>query len=349
LTKDITRRIRDLAEAMGLDLVGFAAAQAFPEAVYLRQWLDAGHEGEMAFMRRGATERQDPRKLAAWARSLIAVAANYNTAFPLSTDPRGAGQGWISRYAWGDDYHETFAAMLRRLADQVREIGPPGTETRVCVDTAPIMDRACARQAGIGWSGKNTCTINRDMGSFLFLGEILTSLDLGASAPAADHCGTCSACLDACPTGALLAPHVLDSRRCISYLTIEFRGSVPLELRDRMGTNVFGCDICQEVCPWNRKSPRTERRDWLPRSGSVAPSLAELLEMTAEAYRVRFRHSAVKRAKYVGLLRNAAIAAGNSGCSELVPSLEKAAEKDPLVAEHAEWAIRKLKHSAMDG
>ena len=340
---NFTRSILGRSEALGLELVGFAAAEPAPEAAYLRPWIEAGHAGEMAFMSRDPEKREDLRKLAPWARSVIAVAINYHTDFPYSTDPRPSEQGWISRYAWAGDYHEAFRSMVEQLADAVREIGPTGTETKVCVDTAPVMDRVCARQAGLGWFGKNTLLISRTRGSYLFLGEILTSLELEPSARGADYCGNCTACLDACPTGALVAPHVLDSRRCIAYLTIEHRGAIPAELRDRMGTNVFGCDICQDVCPWNRRAVRSGREEHQPRAGSVAPRLRELLEMSADQYRERFRRSPVKRAKYVGLLRNAAVAAGNSGEAALIPSLETAARQDPLVAEHAEWAIGKLR------
>jgi len=281
-----------------------------------------------------------------WARSVIAVAINYNTDSPCSTDPRPADQGWISRYAWGDDYHDTFRSMVEQLADAVREIGAADTQTKVCVDTAPALDRACARQAGIGWFGKNTLIVNRTLGSYLFLGEVLTSLELEPSERGADHCGNCTACMDACPTAALVAPHVLDSRRCIAYLTIEHRGAIPAEVRDRMGTDVFGCDICQDACPWNRRSPRSDRAEYQPRAGNVAPRLRELLDMSLEQYRERFRRSPVKRAKYLGLLRNAAVAAGNSGEAALIPYLETAARQDPLVAEHAEWAIQKLERGA---
>jgi len=343
-----TDRLRRMAEEVGFDLVGFAEAKPAPESAFLRAWLERGYEGEMAYLRRNVDLREDPRELEPWAKSIVSVAVNYNAEEPHSTKPRETGRGWLSRYAWGDDYHERLKAMLHQLADAIRELGEelaggtPGVETRACVDTAPILDRVCAKQSGLGWFGKNTCIIHRTWGSYLFLGEVLTNLELEPSVPETDHCGTCTACIDACPTGAIREPYVLDSRRCISYLTIELRGSVPMDLRDAMGTHVFGCDICQDVCPWNCKSPRTSRPEYEPRPGNVGPGLRELLEMSLDDYRARFRRSPVKRAKYVGLLRNVAVAAGNSEDASLIPSLKKAAQVDPLVAEHAEWAMRKL-------
>ena len=343
-----TDRVRRKAEKIGFDLVGFAEAKPAPETAFLRPWLERGYEGEMAYLRRNVDLRENPRKLEPWAKSIVSVAVNYNADQPSSTDPREVGRGWLSRYAWGDDYHESFKAMLHQLADAIRELGggltggESGVETRACVDTAPILDRVCAKQSGLGWFGKNTCIIHRSQGSYLFLGEVLTNLELGPSAPETDHCGTCTACIDACPTSAIREPYVLDSRRCISYLTIELRGSIPLDLRDAMGTHVFGCDICQDVCPWNRKPPRASRSEYGPRPGNVGPELRGLLELSLDDYRTRFRRSPVKRAKYVGLLRNTAVAAGNSGDASLILSLKVAAQVDPLVAEHAEWAMRKL-------
>ncbi|MBI2191233.1 MAG: tRNA epoxyqueuosine(34) reductase QueG [Planctomycetes bacterium] len=345
-SRHLADTLRGRALAIGFDLVGFARALPTPRSESFSQWLAAGHAGTMDYLKRNVEKRLDPRRLEPWARSLVSVAVNYDAPAPRSLENHPSDCGWLSRYAWGDDYHETVKKRLHQLADAIHELGPEGTLTRVCVDTAPVLDRVWASQAGIGWFGKNTCILNRSHGSFLFLGEVVTSLDLPPDTPETDHCGTCTACIDACPTGAIVKPYVLDGRRCISYLTIELRGPVPEELRPGMGQHVFGCDICQDVCPWNRKSPRTERPEYQPRPGNVSPSLSGLLEMSREDYRARFRHSAVKRARYEGLLRNAAVAAGNSGNPSLLPALEKAAAVDPLVAEHAEWAARRIRARA---
>jgi epoxyqueuosine reductase len=211
------------------------------------------------------------------------------------------------------------------------------------VDTGPIVERVYAKYGGVGWIGKNTCILNQQMGSWLFLGVIITSLELTPDFPAPDRCGTCTRCIDACPTDALIAPYQLDSNRCISYLTIEKRGNIPEEMREGMGRHVFGCDICQDVCPWNRKAPATDAREFQPREGLVNPALAWLAEMTEEEFRERFRGSPIRRAKRAGLRRNAVIAMGNSGNRRFVPMLEKlATDEDPVVAEHARWAARKL-------
>jgi epoxyqueuosine reductase len=335
-------RIQHLAEEHGLDLIGIAKAEPGEYNHQLRGWLEKGYEGEMAYMRNNVEKREDPRNLEPWAKSIICAAVNYNADAPYSTDPRPSDQGWIARYAWGDDYHDTFKKTLFRFADAIREEVGEDVELKVCLDTAPILDRAYAAYSGIGWLGKNTCIIHRKLGSFIFLAEIVTSLELEPTPAETDHCGTCTACIDACPTDAILEPYVLDSRRCIYYLTIELRDNIPEEFREEVGTHIFGCDICQDVCPWNRKSPRTERPEYQPRPGSVAPPIKELLEMSEENYRQRFRKSPVKRTKYSGVLRNACVAAGNTGEVSLIPSLRKAATVSPFVAEHAEWAIAKL-------
>ena len=342
MSLELHQQIRDKAKEIGFDLFGFASAGRSPESSYYPRWLEAGYAGEMNYLHKNVDKRIDSRKLEPWAKSIICTALNYNTDAPYSTDSRPSSSGWIARYAWGDDYHDTFKSMLFQLADAVRILGPEGTQTKICVDTAPTIDRVAAENAGLGWFGKNTCILHREVGSFLFIGEVVTNLELQPDTPETDHCGTCTACIDACPTEAILEPYVLDSRRCISYLTIELKGPIPQDLRKGMGTHVFGCDICQDVCPWNGKSPKTNRPEYQSRPGNVAPQLKDLLEMSKEDYQKRFRRSPVKRAKYHGVLRNAAIAAGNSGDPSLVPSLKKAAKTDPMVAEHAEWAIRKI-------
>jgi len=282
----------------------------------------------------------------------VVCAINYNTAQPYSTQvPReDAARGWISRYAWsGKDYHDVVMVRLRQVEAVLRKTcASEDLITRCYVDTGPIVERVVAKYAGIGWIGKNTCIINQKLGSWLFLGVILSSLDLVSkssqpSLPAPDRCGTCTRCIDACPTDALIAPYQLDANKCISYLTIEKRGEVPEAIRSGMGRHVFGCDICQDVCPWNRKAPVTNAADLQPRKELVNPALDWLAEMSAEEFRETFRGSPVRRAKRSGLRRNAVIAMGNSGDRKFLPLLDElAGDEDKVVAESAAWAVRKL-------
>ena len=297
-------------------------------------------------LRRAALDRVAP-----WARSVIVCAINYNTAEPYSTQSEDRSQGWISRYAWSrEDYHDAVLRRLRQLEDHIRneltDHRPPATSHcfRSYVDTGPLIERVYAKYAGIGWIGKNTCIISQKLGSWLFLGVILTSLKLEASLPAPDRCGTCTRCLDACPTHAFVAPGELDARRCISYLTIEKRGEIPEDLRSGMGRHVFGCDICQDVCPWNRKAPVTAAPEFQPREGLVNPALDRLAEMQPEEFRQNFRGSPIRRTKLSGLRRNAVVAMGNSGNVSFLPTLKRLSEDpDPAVAEHARWATARLR------
>ncbi len=257
-------------------------------------------------------------------------------------------RGWISRYAWSrEDYHDAVLRRLKQVEAALRQALPadrqPALTTRSYVDTGPIVERVFAKYAGVGWIGKNTCIINQKKGSWLFLGVILTSLELAPDLPAPDRCGTCTRCIEACPTDAILAPYQLDSNRCISYLTIEKRGSIPEDLRAGMGHHVFGCDICQDVCPWNRKAPASTAPEFEPRPGLVNPALAWLAEMSAEEFREAFRGSPIRRTKRSGLRRNAAIAMGNSGNQEFLPLLDQlAADEDESVGESARWAKARL-------
>jgi len=313
--------------------------------------------------------RADPRSILPGARSVIVAAINYQSAQPLSTQMPGATpddppRGWISRYAWGDDYHETILPKLNALISEMRVEFDEPFEARAYVDTGPIVERVAAKYAGLGWLAKNTCLINRKLGSWLFLGVIVTTLDLEPSlapgeAPPADLCGSCTRCLDACPTHAFPQPYVLDARRCISYLTIELHGAIPEEFRGAMGGAAIGCDICQDVCPWNRKAPITPLAPFQPRAveddsapsrSLFAPELAWLASLSQQDFSRVFRRSAVKRAKWRGLVRNACIALGNSGASSGSPSspriiglLERlAASGDSLLSEHARWALDRL-------
>jgi epoxyqueuosine reductase len=369
-----TRWICEQARKIGFDLCGVAAAEAFPELAQVSTWLESGHAGEMNYLH--DERRVDPRLALDEARSVIVVALNYNAPQPYSTEQAGvhddaSPRGWISRYAWGDDYHEVLREKLNAVVARMHAEWPEPFEARAYVDTGPVVERVAAKYAGLGWLAKNTCLINEQLGSWLFLGVILTTLELEASltageAPAADLCGNCALCLDACPTQAFAAPYVLDARRCISYLTIELRGAISEELRPKMGNAVIGCDICQDVCPWNRKSPVTGLAAFQPRSTGTdsengnekmenratlfAPELEWLASLSQEDFSRIFRGSAVKRAKWRGLVRNACVALGNSRMARgsvahkrIVALLERLATSDELlIAEHARWAMERL-------
>jgi epoxyqueuosine reductase len=291
-----------------------------------------------------AAIRDDPRHLLPSARSVICVGKLYNTSWPYSTRFNEYERAWISRYAWGEDYHLVLRQGLARLEALLRERSNDSFEARICVDTAPLLERSYARQAGLGWIGKNVCLINEPRGSWFFLGALLISLELESDAPPPDRCGTCTRCIDACPTAALVpgpGGYMLDSRRCISYLTIELRGPVPEENRAGNGGNVFGCDICQDVCPWNRREPATPDPEFEPRD--FAPRLEKLATLTAEDFRAMFDGTPVTRARYSGFLRNVAIAMGNQKREHFrEPLRHLAASEDQLVATHARWALEQL-------
>lgn len=350
-----TNFVKQAAHAAGFELAGVAPVHEFEELDRFRQWIAAGHAGEMKYMETrnesGSLERASLRSTLPWVRSVIVCAINYNTAQPYSTQVQvnDSLRGWISRYAWGqEDYHQAVLNRLRGVESKLRAaVGEPAPtaelQTRCYVDTGPIVERIYAKYAGTGWIGKNTCIINQKLGSWLFLGVILTSLELEPDLPAPDRCGSCTRCIDACPTDALVAPYQLDSNRCISYLTIEKRGAIAEDIRAGMGHELFGCDICQDVCPWNRKAPATSAPEFQPREGLVNPALEWLAEMSAEEFREKFRGSALRRAKRSGLRRNAVIAMGNSRDPRFGPLLEKLkADDDAVVAESADWAAKRL-------
>jgi epoxyqueuosine reductase len=295
----------------------------------------------MGYLTSQVDKRSDVRTALPWARSLICVGLQYDTPEAYSTEAPD-GRGWIARYAWGQDYHDVLLAMLRRLEARLfAELG--SFRSRAYVDTGPIVERAYAAAAGLGAWGKNTCLLHAEHGSWFFLGELVTDLELPPDAPLQDMCGSCTACLEACPTGALPAPYELDATRCISYLTIELRDSIPGDLRELMGRQVFGCDICQDVCPWNRRRRRRAGAEFEARPGLVAPAFDELARLDARAFAERFRRNPVKRAKRRGLLRNVSVALGNAGACEQRPLLAQlAADDDPLVREHALWALERL-------
>jgi len=339
--------VKRLALDCGFELAGIAPALPVEDFARFEEWRRAGKAAGMGYLtdRRGDL-RSDPRNLLPEARSLLCVGKLYNTGQPNSIEKRDAAQGWISRYAWGADYHELLRERLNVLMQRIeRDHGEP-IAWRVCVDTAPLLERSYARLAGLGWIGRNTCLINEQQGSWLFLGEALLSIPLAFDTPAPFRCGTCRRCIDACPTEAIVAggdgSWSVDSRLCISYLTIEERGVVPAEAAARTGTHVFGCDICQDVCPWNSRAPETTEEGFAPQL--FAPWLSTLAGMTEAEFRSAFRHTPVWRAKYSGFLRNVAMAMGNSGRPEMLAGLERLAEHaDSLVAQSAKQAIVELR------
>jgi epoxyqueuosine reductase len=311
---EIAARLRRQATELGFDLVGIAPAAPSRYADFLLQWLAEGRHGEMDWLARRVQERTDPGVYLPGAKSVICLAVNYWFGVPPSGGPAGRSDavrpaGRIARYALGDDYHEWFKPRLHALADWLRGLAP-GIETRCAVDTAPVMERELAARAGVGWTGKNTCAINEKIGSWLLLGEVLTTLELPPDDPATDRCGTCTRCLDACPTQAL-TPYHIDARRCISYLNIELRGDLPAEFRRAMGDWLFGCDICQEVCPWNGKAPPATAQAFEPRWPSGTLDLSAVAQWTPEDYRRELKGSAMKRVKLDVLKRNAGVVSDN--------------------------------------
>lgn len=416
--------VKNRAIEIGFDLVGIAPVDAYDDLKFSREWVERGFGGEMRYLEN--PKRDDPRRILPSAQSVICVGLIYNADLPYSTDvgrvgsresrvgsraesvattdkgPRTKDHGWISRYAWGSDYHKIMRVKLEELRQAVEAMAPE-TETRVFVDSGPVVERAFARLSGIGWTGKNTCLINESKGSWFFLGVMLTSLALAPDLPAPDRCGTCTACIEACPTQALVEPYVMDASRCIAYLNIELKGTIPEEFRPAMGAHVVGCDICQDVCPWNnrplfpqggisrqlksgekssvidrqRKTAATTdlaafqpiRVDLRPTSGDGAgchshpatdngpqttdtvhqtfslfnPPLESLAALSEEDFRRVFQKSPIKRVKYRGWLRNICVAMGNSGDSKFLPQLRRLHEqKDPIVREHAGWAIQQI-------
>jgi epoxyqueuosine reductase len=370
--------IEQHAKSLGFDLCGVVRAEKFPELARTEEWLARGYAGEMNYL--SDARRRDPDSAMPGIRSVIACALNYNTEHPKSIEVVGKEshsdepRGWISRYAWGSDYHEVLRRKLDELVLALRARFDEPFEARVYADTGPLQERVFAKYAGLGWLGKNTLLLNQTMGSWFFLGVVLTTLDLAptlgeAELPPPDLCGSCHRCIDACPTDALVEPYVMDARRCISYLTIELRGSIPEELREPMGSHVFGCDICQDVCPWNRRAPVTQEAEFQPRAFPVRseealngnelptdgdslylPRLEWLASLEEEEYRRMFRGSPVKRTKWRGLVRNTCIALGNSGLHRGTPAHRRigallqrlAASGDASISESALWALSRI-------
>jgi epoxyqueuosine reductase len=377
-----TAWIAERARALGFELCGVAPAEKFPELARAEEWFARGFAGEMKYL--GEARRSDPGRVLAGARSVIVCGMNYNGAEPRSIESGDEGgerfsandgpRGWISRYAWGDDYHDVLRSRLNILVAAMREKFGDGFEALAYADTGPLQERVFAKRAGIGWIGKNTLVLNQQMGSWFFLGAVLTTLELtpslaAADGPPPDLCGSCTRCIDACPTDALIAPYEMDARRCISYLTIEHRGAIPMEFREAIGNHVYGCDICQDVCPWNRRAPTTSVAEFEPRAferaGSAPvsnegatrkldslyrPNLTALADISEDEYKVAFRGSAIKRTKHRGIVRNACIALGNAtferGAAthqEAVAVLQRiSASSDPVISESALWALSRI-------
>jgi epoxyqueuosine reductase len=361
---DVRTQIVTLARELGFDLCRFARADAPEHATQFRDWLDRGEGGEMTYLARNAEKRCDPQQVLPEAKTVMVLAFNYFQGEPVraavsAADSVAAGAspgnppkitagtaaptsaGRIARYAWGDDYHQLIEKKLAVLDDFLRRYG--GTQ-KCYVDTGPMLERDHAAAAGVGWHGKSTMLLNRQLGTWFFLAEILTTLEFAPDPPQKNYCGRCTRCIDACPTGAITAPHQVDARRCISYLTIELKGPIPVGLRPMIGDRIYGCDDCLDACPWNRFAKVSRETAFAMRREVAAMKLRDYLSLDAENFRRLFRDSPVKRTKRRGLLRNVCVALGNVGTKDDLPALEKAAaDAEPLIAEHAQWAIGRIR------
>jgi epoxyqueuosine reductase len=338
LKQDLVAITREL----GFDSCRIAACAKPAHATEFREWLREGAHGEMNYMQRGEEKRCDPQKVLPGAKSIVVLALNYFQGEQVRRSSRRVGTtGKIARYAWGDDYHDVIEAKLDKIDQFLCDFGG---QQKCYVDTGPILERDHAVQAGIGWHGKNTMLIDERLGTWFFLAEILTTIELPPDDPVPDRCGTCDHCIKACPTGAITAPHRLDARRCISYLTIELKGSIPLELRPLIGDRIFGCDDCLDVCPWNRFAQVSHETAFSARESTTGMALREYLELSDAEFRQLFKNSPIKRIKRRGFLRNVCVALGNAGDLSDLPALERAAaDPEPLIAEHAGWAIEQIR------
>ncbi|HYR23641.1 MAG TPA: tRNA epoxyqueuosine(34) reductase QueG [Chthoniobacterales bacterium] len=342
---EVKQRLGDFARELGFDSCHVAKCSPPAHTGEFGDWLSEGAHGEMEYMARGEEKRRDPQKILPGAKSIIVLALNYFQGDGIAAETAAAtgegAHGRIARYAWGDDYHDVIAAKLDKIDIFLREFGG---RQKCYVDTGPILERDHAAAAGIGWHGKSTMLIDERLGTWFFLAEILTTLELPPDEPARDRCGTCERCINACPTGAITAPHKLDARRCISYLTIELKSSIPLELRPLIGDRIFGCDDCLDACPWNRFAQVSHETAFAARRSTTAFALRDYLNLTDAQFRNLFRDSPIKRIKRRGFLRNVCVALGNVGDKEDLPALEVAAtDHESLIAEHAAWAIGRIR------
>jgi epoxyqueuosine reductase len=336
----LKQRLVSFAREIGFDSYRVAACGSAPHADEFRNWLGEGAHGEMSYMERGEEKRCDPQKILPGARSIVVLAKNYFQGDPQAGDTPAA-TGRIARYAWGDDYHNLIEKKLDKIDEFLREFGG---QQKCYVDTGPVLERDHAAQAGIGWHGKSTMLIDERLGTWFFLAEVLTTLELPPDEPVPDRCGTCERCIKACPTGAITAPHRLDARRCISYLTIELKGSIPLDLRPLIGDRIFGCDDCLDACPWNRFAQVSREAAFSCRASTLGMPLRDYLGLSDNEFRTLFRNSPIKRIKRQGFLRNVCVALGNVGDSSDLAALESAAaDPERLIAEHAKWAIHQIR------
>ena len=357
MTVSVTTKVRDLLLRSGFHRVGFARANRAPHADHFYEWLRRGFAANMHYLARNAARRTDPREVVPDARSVIALAVHYHPPEPASLETPPPDRGVISCYAQGTDYHAVIERRLRSACRKLRDRFPESV-FRYYVDTGPVLERSWAERAGLGWIGKNACVIDPDRGSYFFIAVIITTLELDPDEPIVDHCGTCRLCLDICPTDAIVAPYQVNANRCISYQTIENREAIPESLRWHVGNLIFGCDLCQEVCPFNREregaTPPPKDPELAPRPENQLPRLDELAELAdEEAFRRRFPKSAVRRAKATGLVRNAIIAIANSGDDELAPVLERIADRMNAAGERAldeviAWARRQLAAAGLE-
>jgi len=335
-------RIVQRALQLGFDACRVTSATRPESGPHLQSWLDAGQHGDMLYLARNADKRFDPQKVLPGARSIITLAASYHAAPPQSDSPAPSGR--VARYARYADYHDVLAPALKNLTDYVDQEGDTPRRSLWYVDTGPVLERDLAQRAGLGFIGKHTNLISRRLGNWFFIAEILTTVELNPDPPEKNRCGSCTRCITACPTEAILAPFHLDARRCISYLTIELKGSIPEPLRRPIGDRIYGCDDCLEVCPWNRFAREGRLMREQTRHDLVEPNLLELLALDEEGFRERFRGTPMRRTQRRGLLRNVAVALGNVGTDAARPALEKAThDKEPLVADHAQWALKEIK------
>jgi epoxyqueuosine reductase len=342
----LTERIRTWARELGFQQVGVADVALERDEVWLQAWLEAGLHGEMDYMARHGAKRSRPAELVPGTQRVLSVRMDYGSRDDTEawTTLADGGRAYIAQYAFGRDYHKLLRARLQKLADRIEtEVGAFGH--RVFVDSAPVLERALARDAGLGWIGKHTCLINRRAGSWFFLGELFTDLPLPLDEPATSHCGTCTRCIDTCPTAAIIAPYQVDARRCISYLTIELKGSIPEELRAPIGNRIFGCDDCQLACPWNKFAQRHDEPDFRVRNDLDRATLVELFAWSEDEFLRRTEGSAIRRTGYEGWLRNIAVALGNAPRSETVIAALAARAEHPsaLVREHVRWALARQK------